>query len=61
MLKNDAFRKQFIDTYCLVAGSVFEPERCENCNFCKATKKLNSVVSWDNLCNNNFTEDKEER
>ena len=28
MLKNDKFRKQFIDTYCLVAGSVFEPERC---------------------------------
>lgn len=28
MLKNDEFRKQFIDTYCLVAGSVFEPERC---------------------------------
>lgn len=28
MLKNDDFRKQFIDTYCLVAGSVFEPERC---------------------------------
>lgn len=28
MLKNEAFRKQFVDTYCLVAGSVFEPERC---------------------------------
>ncbi len=28
MLNNDSFRKQFIDTYCLVAGSVFEPERC---------------------------------
>ena len=28
MLKNADFRKQFIDTYCLVAGSVFEPERC---------------------------------
>lgn len=28
MLENDEFRKQFIDTYCLVAGSVFEPERC---------------------------------
>ena len=28
MLQNDSFRKQFIDTYCLVAGSVFEPERC---------------------------------
>ena len=28
MLSNDSFRKQFIDTYCLVAGSVFEPTRC---------------------------------
>ncbi|MBR3859060.1 MAG: CotH kinase family protein, partial [Bacteroidaceae bacterium] len=28
MLSNDTFRKQFIDTYCLVAGSVFEPNRC---------------------------------
>ncbi len=28
MLQNDAFRKQFIDTYCLVSGSVFQPERC---------------------------------
>ena len=28
MLLNDTFRKQFIDTYCLVTGSVFEPNRC---------------------------------
>jgi uncharacterized protein YjdB len=28
MLQNDEFRKKFIDTYCLVAGSVFEPTRC---------------------------------
>ena len=28
MLSNESFRKQFIDTYCLVAGSVFEPSRC---------------------------------
>lgn len=28
MLKNDSFRKQFIDTYCLVSGSIFEPNRC---------------------------------
>ncbi len=27
MLKNDTFRKQFIDTFCIVAGSVFEPTR----------------------------------
>lgn len=28
MLKYEPFRKQFIDTYCLMNGSVFEPERC---------------------------------
>ena len=28
MLQNEEFKKKFIDTYCLVAGSVFEPVRC---------------------------------
>lgn len=28
MMENDTFRKQFIDTYCLIGGSVFEPNRC---------------------------------
>lgn len=28
MLQNDEFRKKMIDTYCLVNGSVFEPQRC---------------------------------
>ena len=28
MLENDKFRKQFIDTYCMMGGSVFEPSRC---------------------------------
>ncbi len=28
MMQNDTFRKQFIDTFCLVGGSVFEPGRC---------------------------------
>ncbi|MCF0198651.1 MAG: lamin tail domain-containing protein [Bacteroidaceae bacterium] len=28
LLKNPTFRKKFIDTYCLVNGSVFEPSRC---------------------------------
>ena len=28
MLQNDTFRKQFVDSYCIVAGSVFEPTRC---------------------------------
>ncbi|MBQ8361734.1 MAG: CotH kinase family protein [Bacteroidaceae bacterium] len=29
MLQNETFRKQFIDTYCLVTGSVFTPGRSE--------------------------------
>ena len=28
LLDNDTFRKKFIDTFCLVAYSVFEPSRC---------------------------------
>lgn len=27
MLKNEEFKKKFVDTYCLTAGSVFEPNR----------------------------------
>jgi hypothetical protein len=30
MLANDTFRKKFIDAYCLVAGSVFEPNRVKD-------------------------------
>lgn len=29
MLQNDTFRKQFIDTYSLISGSIFQPERCQ--------------------------------
>lgn len=28
MRKNPSFRRQFIDSYCLLGGSVFTPERC---------------------------------
>ena len=28
LLNNDEFRKLFIDTYCVMGGSVFTPERC---------------------------------
>lgn len=28
LLNNDEFRKRFIDTYCIMGGSVFLPERC---------------------------------
>ena len=29
LLKNENFRKRFTDTFCLVAGSVFLPDRCK--------------------------------
>lgn len=50
-----------IPYYAAVKKGVFEAERCGNCNYCKSTKKLNSPVSWDKLCNNDFSEDMEER
>ena len=28
MLRHEGFKRRFIDAYCLVAGSVFEPQRC---------------------------------
>ncbi len=28
MMKYDPFRRQFLDAYCIVDGSVFEPDRC---------------------------------
>ena len=28
LIKNDDFRRQFIDSYCVMGGSVFEPTRC---------------------------------
>ena len=30
MLQNNQFKKQFTDVFCLVAGSVFEPTRCNS-------------------------------
>lgn len=30
LLKNDEFRKKFIDTFCMMGGSVFYPERCNS-------------------------------
>jgi len=29
LLKNEEFRQRFIDTYCIIGGSVFEPSRCD--------------------------------
>lgn len=56
MLSNAKFRKQFIDTFCLVAGSVFEPTRCraiieELCNTVAPMQNYNEYSinnAWDN-------------
>ncbi len=49
MLSNDSFRKQFIDTYCIIAGSVFEPSRCEEivnelCEQVSSSQSINSEL-----------------
>ena len=46
MLKNNEFRKQFIDTYCLVAGSVFVPERC-NAIIDSMAQNIEQVLSYE--------------
>ena len=49
MLKNDRFRKQFIDTYCLVAGSVFEPTRCKEIINELANRVSDSQNIWNEV------------
>ncbi len=46
MLDNATFRKKFIDTYCLVAGSVFTPERCNEIIETMAAN-TKDVLSWE--------------
>ncbi|MBO4821348.1 MAG: CotH kinase family protein [Prevotella sp.] len=48
MLENDSFRKQFIDTYCLVAGSVFEPARCAEI-IDRMSDEMNPALAWEGL------------
>lgn len=48
MLSNDSFRKQFIDTYCLVAGSVFEPSRC-NAIIDEMAARMEAALAFDGL------------
>ena len=53
LLKNETFRKKFIDTFCLVAGSVFEPRRCEELMSRLATRVDDMQVLNDNGYNRN--------
>ena len=49
MLKNEKFRKQFIDTFCLVAGSVFEPNRCKDIINELANRVSDSQSIWNEV------------
>ncbi len=50
MLNNADFRKQFIDAFCLMAGSVFEPTRCQQL----ITKWANRVADMQVLNDNGY-------
>ena len=55
LLKNDTFRKHFIDTFCLVAGSVFEPSRCEALILEYASRVYPMQILDDNGYNRNVS------
>ena len=55
MIQNETFRKQFIDTYCLVAGSVFEPERCREIINELANRVSDSQNIWNEVYRTNST------
>ncbi len=46
MLQNEDFKKKFIDTYCLVAGSVFVPERC-NAIIDAMAERTYETLQWE--------------
>ena len=47
MLKNKSFNKLFVDSYCIIAGSVFNPERCK-----AIIKELGQIASREMAFNN---------
>ena len=47
MLQNDTFRKKFIDTFCLIEGSVFEPTRCQQIVDELKARVYNSMYSYE--------------
>lgn len=46
MLKYAPFKKRFIDTYCIVNGSVFNPERC-NAIISAMANTTTTALSWE--------------
>ena len=47
MMNYEPFRKQFIDAYCLMGGSVFEPERSKPIIY-QMAEKTAKALSWEN-------------
>ncbi len=48
LLRNDTFRKKFIDTFCIVAGSVFDPEFSKNIiREMAAYNEVGGIWSWN--------------
>ena len=48
MLENDTFRRQWIDTFCIVAGSVFSPRRCAQI-IDRLSDEMNPALALENL------------
>lgn len=48
MLKNPTFRRLFIDTYCVVAGSVFDPDRCASI-IDRISSEMDPALALENL------------
>ena len=47
LMKYDPFRRQFMDAYCIVDGSVFEPTRCEDIIW-GIYQNINPALSFEN-------------
>ncbi|MCR4921080.1 MAG: CotH kinase family protein [Bacteroidaceae bacterium] len=55
LLRNQTFRKHFIDTFCLVVGSVFDPSRCEEIMRRLASRVNDMQLLDDNGYNRNVS------
>lgn len=44
----DLFKAK-VERYQLIKEGELEPERCEKCECCKSTKKLNKIITWEEL------------
>lgn len=46
MLRYEPFRKQFIDAFCIIGGSVYSPERCESILY-EMARKTSIALKWE--------------